>query len=176
MITKRQVVNYVRNRDDVSAKEKAELFHPDNIRTTKRMLTDLKQDIDAQFIACDARLADMAATAAAAKRVDPDEPIRIQMDVDKETQEPIYEWHPPEIAEQTFRAKELRWQVRTKRFGYLIESAIEDVEEAEGVIRDQRLNLLLEAVEKHRLGMEGDTGEEDEDLYAVAESLKAHSA
>jgi hypothetical protein len=175
MITKRQVVNYVRNRDEMPAKEKAELFDPKNLPTTMRMLKDLKQDIDAQFIACDARLADMAATAATAERVDPDEPIRIQMGVD-EKDNPIYEWHPPAIAEQVFKAKELRWQVRTKRFGYLIESAIEDAERAQSEVNDQRLSLLLAAVEKHRQGMEGDTGDEDEDLYAVAESLKARTA
>lgn len=175
MTTKRQVISYVRNRDAMSAAEKAELFDPKNLPTVKRMLIELKQDIDAQFIACDARLADMRATAATAEREDPDKPIKIQMGTDDDDR-PVYEEHPPSIAKDVFEAKELRWQVRTKRFGYLIDSAIEDVQEAINNAEDERLATLLAAVERHKAEMEGDAGEEDEELYAVAENLKTRTA
>ena len=176
MITKRQVLSYVRNRNDMSAKEKEELFSPENINATKRFLNDLRQDIEAQFIACDARLADMRAEAATAAREDPDKPIEIQMGVDPDTDEPIFESHPPMIALDKFTAKEKRWQVRTKRFGYLIESAIEDANEFDKANEDERLKMLLSAIERHQLEMEDeDLSDADEDLYQVAETLRART-
>lgn len=175
MITKRQVLSYVRNRDAMSEAEVKELFSPANIATTMRLLNDLKQDIDAQFIACEARLADMRAAAARGMRDDPDKPIRIQLGTDA-NDNPVYEEHPPEIAEDLFKAKELRWQVRTKRFGYLIESAIADAEEYLSEINDTRVQTLLAAIDKHKGELEGEAGSEDEDLYTVAEAIRSRTA
>lgn len=175
MTTKRQVLAYVRNRDAMSAAEKEELFSAENITPTIRIIKDLKGDIEAQFIAHEARMADMRGIVATAIRTDAEEPIRIQLGKDDDD-EPIYEFHPPAIALDVFNAHELRWKVRTTRFLYLIESALEDALDHQGTIEDQRLSMLIAAVEKHRDEMEGDAEDLDEDLYAVAENLKSRTA
>lgn len=154
------VIKFVRNRGSLSESETSQLLGSNTPRTHNALLA-LKRDIEVQFVAHEARLHDIRAECAKAAleyRM-----VEIQTDDrDEESRESF----PPEIAENLFIARELRWKVRTTRFLHLIEDALREVDGS------SVSSVLIDAIEKHRSEMESDAEDVDNDLYAIADVVK----
>lgn len=154
------VTKFVRSRGSLTAGENEQLLGA-NAPRTLRALQALKRDIEVQFVAHEARLHDIKAECA--KAAIDYRMVEIQTDdKDEESRESF----PPAIAENLFIARELRWRVRTTRFLHLIEDALRDVQGEEVSI------MLIEAIDRHRTEMQSDAEDVDNDLYAIADTVK----
>jgi hypothetical protein len=165
---RRRVLRFVRDYDDdgnrlTPESEVAELLGPDLLPDVLRILRDLQADVGVQFVAHEARLADFRARCALAESNY--ERISVQTD---DRDESSVELLPPTIALDLFTARELRWKVRTARFLNLIERAL-----SEALPDASEVSILLAAIQNHRTEMEADTGPIDEELYLVADKIRA---
>ena len=156
---------YVRQRESVSTADKAELFDVANIALTHAVLTGLKRDVEAQFIASKARLnefktvCDLAADG---------EMVEVPQILDSRgfATTPA-EKHWPDTAYLIVCGREHRWKVRNVRFLALIESALEEVSIKMRVNLYGCVTELLAAIDQHEVQTTTSA-----DLYTTADGVR----
>ena len=166
--SEQMVHTYVRNRDSVSASDRATLFAPENITQTRTVLTGLKRDVEAQFIAMKARLNEFRTVCDLA--IDDDKGVWVPALIDGRG----HELEPgtsyaPDTAYLVMCGRENRWKVRNVRFLALIERALEEVNDQLRVNVYAMVRDLLNAVEHHQSDQ---SPTRDQTLYQAAEAVK----
>lgn len=160
-----EVMNFVRSREKMSAKEIDEILSPGRISVTVNELRSLRRDIDVQYVAHEARLDDIQAQYSHAL-AQGEKTISIRSLEDRD----VYEEFDPETARATVHAREKRWKVRTMRFQGLIDDALKIALEAQG---EMKLDVILGAIDRHRAELtEEEIATADEELYKIADHLR----
>ena len=161
----KKVVEFVRNRDQINPTVAEQLLSVENIDRTHRILIALKRDLEHQFTAHRARLHEFSALVAG-HRFNGDLTMEYS-----ETSKGVTKTETISLveAEERFRAKELRWKVRTSSFATLIESRLMEVSSL-GV--SNLLGRILSAVSEHSTRMEDTASEIDLELYNSALAIR----